>query len=702
MGRKKKKNKNGYWVHALFYILITVLAIVALATPLIILVGFLYNSINAYRIRKNLTGTKADFWLNSEEKAQFKKKSVSLPLTEDVVDLRNRPIARWDKFNSYVKNSRAFIATFFSWAATLLYYFVKLEKQSVLDVFLPFVALPATLLGFESDQLKMVDGDIIMIAVATIVAIGAYFLFRVVFKNDGEKYTPKPEQVSLDNIDDDKYWKSSASEKGKDHTSQKAGISEKIAKEKLYFKKKIARSVCATIFLVMLLLILAYLVPNLTTLIPKSTVTNPTQQNEQPTLEPSEQVTNTNPFREIFINELAQYESEVEPKVDDIRLSHWAGEKYAELQDLKTRAIEDFSRGDYLPAREGLRRARTLVAQASAEYDKRLAAAMRDAQEAFDDDRAPEAEKAVREALRLNPLDAEMLALEKRIAVMPRVLDLLRRAAVAQNENRPEKEATALREALSLDPSRKAAESRLKTLRTQLKQQRFAGAVRGAQRALDAGDLAAAEQHIALAKNISPASAELGVLQKRLAQARTERAFAAQLSLGEQAKARDDWPVAEKHFERARQLKPDDKTAVENHDLAARVVGATEKIRRTLDREHRLGDQSVLDSVAAYLREVEALAGVSPGLQKLHGELARKVDAYQTEVDVVVVSDNKTHIIVRGVGQVGKTARRTIRLRPGRRVFEGSRSGYQSKLVTVDLVPGAPAVEVSVVCDEKI
>ena len=412
--------------------------------------------------------------------------------------------------------------------------------------------------------------------------------------------------------------------------------------------------------------------------------------------------TGTDVFRTQFMEQLAQYESEVEPKIDEIRLNEWAAEKYAELQDLKARAIELFANGEYLLAREKLQQAGVLVAQASAEYAERLAAAMRDAQEAFDDDRAPEAEKAVREALRLNPLDAEMLALEKRIAVMPRVLDLLRRAAVAQNENRPEKEATALREALSLDPSRKAAESRLKTLRTQLKQQRFAGAVRGAQRALDTGDLAAAEQHIALAKNISPASAELGVLQKRLAQARTERAFAAQLSLGEQAKARDDWPVAEKHFERARQLKPDDKTAVENHDLAARVVGATEKIRRTLDREHRLGDQSVLDSVAAYLREVEALAGVSPGLQKLHDELARKVDAYQTEVDVVVVSDNKTHIIVRGVGQVGKTARRTIRLRPGRRVFEGSRSGYQSKLVTVDLVPGAPAVEVSVVCDEKI
>ena len=78
------------------------------------------------------------------------------------------------------------------------------------------------------------------------------------------------------------------------------------------------------------------------------------------------------------------------------------------------------------------------------------------------------------------------------------------------------------------------------------------------------------------------------------------------------------------------------------------------------------------------------------------------MDLYQIEVDLIVVSDNATYIIVRSHGQVGKTLRRTIRLRPGMRVFEGTRAGYKSKLVTVDIKPEAPPVEVTVICDEKI
>ena len=411
-------------------------------------------------------------------------------------------------------------------------------------------------------------------------------------------------------------------------------------------------------------------------------------------------------FRQQFLQQLAQYESEVEPKIAEIRLSRWDGEKHAELQRLKADAIEAFSKGDYLAAREGVGRARALVDEAAAEYIRRLAAAKGEARAAFADDRAPQAEKAVGEALLLRPDDPDMLALQKRVAVLPEVLDLLRQVGVARNENRLEKEAAALEKVLAVDPSRTALRARLGKLQAQLKsqlnRQRFASAVRNAEDALDSGDLGAAEGQIALAKTVFPDDASLPPLQIRLLRARTQRAFAAQTTLGADARARDDWPAAVAHFARARQLKPADKIAVENHDLAQRVVGATQKIRRILDQERRLGDQKVLESTAAYLQETEAAAEVSAELQKIHGELTRKVALYGIEVEVIVVSDNKTYVIVRGQGRVGATARRTIRLRPGRRVFEGTRAGYRSKLVTVDLAPGAPAVEVTIICDEKI
>lgn len=406
-----------------------------------------------------------------------------------------------------------------------------------------------------------------------------------------------------------------------------------------------------------------------------------------------------------FMQQLAQYESETEPKIEALNLPNWnqqrhAELKHAELMRLKARAITDFSKGEYLSARQGLQQADALVAMLSAEYDNRLAALKRAAKQAFENQRAPEAEQAIQQALRLKPDDAEMLALQPRGAVLPQVLALLRQAEIAKTENRPEKEIAALRKVLTLDPSRQL-EARVKTLQAQLAQQRFSDAVRHAQRALDAGKLSDAEQQIARAKKILPANKLLAPLQQQLQQAQTDAEFNNQTARGEQARQRDDWQAAARHFQRARTLKPNHKTALENHDLATRMVNVMQKIQRALAQVHRLGDLKIVNSMAEYLRQVEPLVGMSPGLQKIHAELAGTVKLYQTEVDVVVVSDNKTNIIVRGIGQVGKTLRRTIRLRPGERVFEGSRAGYKSKLVTLDIAPAA-SVQVTIVCDEKI
>ena len=410
-------------------------------------------------------------------------------------------------------------------------------------------------------------------------------------------------------------------------------------------------------------------------------------------------------FREQFMEQLAQYENETESKINEIRLQHWDEKKRAELAGLKDRAIELFSSGEYLLARENLKQASVLVAQAAAEYAERLATAKREANDAFSKRQTERAEQAVRRALNLAPADGEMLALQKRVAVSAQVLDLLRQVEVARTENRPEKEIDALQKVLALDPTPKL-QSRLKALQGQVAQQRtqrrFSNAMNKAQRALDAGDFTEANKQVAAAKAIFPADAAAAALQNKVHKAQVDREFKKQLSLGEQARKRDDWATAAQHFQRARKVKPNDETAVLYHNSARQVVSATQQINRRLTEEHRLGDRNVLASVTAYLQKVAPLTELSPGLHEIHAELGRKLDAYKTEVDVVVVSDNKTHIIVRGVGQVGKTARRTIQLRPGKRVFEGSRSGYKSKLVTVDIRPGAPTVEVVVVCDEKI
>ena len=138
--------------------------------------------------------------------------------------------------------------------------------------------------------------------------------------------------------------------------------------------------------------------------------------------------------------------------------------------------------------------------------------------------------------------------------------------------------------------------------------------------ALDENNLPAASKQIGVAKNLSDNSAaaktELTILQKRLTDAQNEIAFAEQLVLGVQAKTRDEWKVAETHFKRARDLKPEHKTALENYDLARRVNNTEQQIRRHLDAPNRLGDAAILDAVITYLRDTENVIVASAKIKK--------------------------------------------------------------------------------------
>ncbi len=246
MARRKKDDAAGITLLIVFAVLI----LIAIATPIVILAGYAYNLIKGNAIKKNLRGNLSDFWLNSNEKIYFKEKfndlaqvnkiiddankkgedeginrnqdgsfsarsnlgkelkniiarhePIQQSLREEIQQLKLMPHFRWSEFNSYIKNAAACILSLLAWGGTLCYYYVVLDKQTISDIYMPYLAIATNFFRDQSDKIKMIDGDIRMIAVATVVAIISYFAFGLIFKNPGVKYTPIPEQVTLENID---------------------------------------------------------------------------------------------------------------------------------------------------------------------------------------------------------------------------------------------------------------------------------------------------------------------------------------------------------------------------------------------------------------------------------------------------------------------------------------------------------------------
>ena len=92
----------------------------------------------------------------------------------------------------------------------------------------------------------------------------------------------------------------------------------------------------------------------------------------------------------------------------------------------------------------------------------------------------------------------------------------------------------------------------------------------------------------------------------------------------------------------------------------------------------------------------------SPSLKKQELELRNIISLYEEPIEVEVISDGETEILVRGVGKVGKVLKKIITLKPGFYKFEAKRNGYKTKLISVEIVAGQNNKIIEIICDESI
>lgn len=108
--------------------------------------------------------------------------------------------------------------------------------------------------------------------------------------------------------------------------------------------------------------------------------------------------------------------------------------------------------------------------------------------------------------------------------------------------------------------------------------------------------------------------------------------------------------------------------------------------------------------------EVEGEIGSEPARPRMEGGLQEtdvqhrtiEPDPSDRPVEITVVSDQATVVMIRGVRSLGRIDRTTVTLRPGTYVFQGYRAGYRATQVEVRVAAGSKPSEVVVVCDERI
>ena len=423
---------------------------------------------------------------------------------------------------------------------------------------------------------------------------------------------------------------------------------------------------------------------------------------DPPKAEDAPKQIHSNVLRENFKQNLRAFEEALEPKTSSKDFVRWNEQIAADIGGLKAGALNAFSTSDYSNGISLLEEATKIAEQALSKRKNEFDQLLSEAQKHYQKDGYAPAQLTITKALDIFPVSTKARQLAERIEALPPLLKVLKAASVARAENNPDMEIRLLKKAGKLAPERGDIKSRVSALRTILAERQFAAYVQGGLDHIEERDPVKAQALLSKAETIFPKRAEIRVLRNQLLALVRALQIEENLNHANRSLTDDDWQMAKVFFGKALNLDLANTEAKNGVEMATKIITAKEKLGGHLSSPHRLAATNVAGAARQLLKDVSLFTALSPSLRARAAKLQDLMDAYSEDVKVRVLSDGKTHIIVRGVGVVGKATERTINLLPGDYVFEGERQGFKAVLREVHVRPGTKTFDVEIVCDEPI
>lgn len=407
-------------------------------------------------------------------------------------------------------------------------------------------------------------------------------------------------------------------------------------------------------------------------------------------------------LRQSFIDALNVYESSVEAELGKVDVQHWQQSKSARLITLKEELLSKFSMADYSSALNQLevlqKFAEQLLADANQQFNEDLASA----HTAYQSDDYESSKFHIERALMLNNRSDEAMALAAKITTLPDILPLLRQAEVARVENHYEKELGVINKIIHLARHRQTAVQRRQQLLQLINNRKFEQYVATFYEAMEQGDLNKASQQLKVAKEIYPKRQEIADLNDALQVFKQQQLLKQHHQAARHAIAADDWQQAQQQLKQVLSLQHDDKWVQDNMMVAEQIIRLKAQLDELIENPYRLTNEAMVKKARDRVNTSRNFTKLSPSLHKKAKRLDDLIARLNKRVAVGVISDNQTEIIVRGVGVVGRTLSKTIRLPPGRYRFEGKRKGFKSELLDVLIPYDQDSYSLTVICDERI
>lgn len=407
-------------------------------------------------------------------------------------------------------------------------------------------------------------------------------------------------------------------------------------------------------------------------------------------------------LRKTYIKALSHYENVLKTELNKIDLIKWNKARAEQLSSLKDTALTEFSAGDYANAISSIEQLNQLSETTIADSQQQFKQALSNAQNSYIADQYDDAKFQVNQALMLDKTSIEASDLSAKIDGLPEILLQLEKINTAKIENKLDTELKLIKQLLKLAPDRTEAVKRKQVLIQAINQRNFNNYISQAHKALKQENAETAKKKIISAKKIFPNRQEVADVTRALQALESKQRFKMRQQKAQLAISSDDWPTAKKQLALALSEYPDDKSSQNSLTQATAIVAFNSEFEQHIKSPYRLSNKHLASKLENNIEQASALSKLSPSLSKNRDTLSRLIKDMNREVSVEVSSDNLTNISVRGVGIVGKTQSKTIKLLPGEYTFEGKRKGFKSKLINVLIPHDKPHFQISIYCDEPI
>ena len=316
--------------------------------------------------------------------------------------------------------------------------------------------------------------------------------------------------------------------------------------------------------------------------------------------------------------------------------------------------------------------------------------------------RSTEAAEAFELVLKVQPGDSAARKGLERSRVVDEVRTLTTGAEELEARGDLDGAAERYRKAVSLDPLTTTAQQGLARIDKQASEDAFTAAMSEAVAALNARDFPRSREAFERARAITPDTPDVTSGLAAVAEGERLKKIAENREKARGFEAHEAWRSAAQHYQAVLDVDATIRFAQEGKARAEARAELQSKLTFHIGNPARLSEAKVLDEASASLQRAMDIADKGPRLAGQIERLDALVREYSTPVQVYLLSDKKTEVVVYRVGTLGKFDRHSLVLRPGTYTVVGTRRGYRDVRLRLVVEATAAPEPLLVRCEEEI